>query len=120
MDLIIMASVPTLMLLISLSVFAREKKTKFINGGIYSIKHQKGYYGVLKIINTTQYDVGAMIFTQVFQNRPQSCRLEAIIEQPEFVDVNKTKLESWEPQLIGKAIVKDREINRYLRLKRAS
>ena len=120
MNIFIMASVPALMLIISLSVFARGKKTKFINGGIYSIKHQKGYYGVLKIINTTQYEVGVMIYTKVFQNRPHSARLEAIIEEPKFTDVNKGTLESWEPQLIGKADVKDQEINRYLLLKRAS
>ncbi|MCR9251847.1 MAG: hypothetical protein NXI20_15580 [bacterium] len=115
MDLIIMASVPALMLFISLILFSEKKGLKVVEGGLYTIKNAKGQYGMLKVLKIEDNSVlHSLVFRQMFHTRPKRVQFSALSTKPRYIKIEKRKFSKWYAELLGTMEVKPREITRYL------
>ncbi len=114
MDLLIMASVPAVMLFLSLVLFSEKKSLKIVEGGLYSIKNAKGQYGMLKILKIEDSILHSIVFRQLFHARPRRVDFSALSTRPRYVKIERRKFGKWYAELLGTMDVKPREIAKYL------
>ncbi len=110
MDLLIMASVPALMLFLALFLFSDKKKIKLIEGGIYSIKNNKGQYGMMKLLKIDDQILHCLIYRQLFEKRPQTIDIAVLKRSPRYRRIPRNSIGNWFATLMGKGRVLESEL----------
>ena len=110
-----MASVPALMLFISLMLFSDKKTLKLVEGGIYSIKNSKGQFGMMKILKIEDQIMHSLVFRQLFDSRPKKVEYSALSSKPRYIRIDRKMISKWYAKLLGTTGVDSNEISQYIK-----